>query len=97
MCHPLVSSWSDQIISRLQTSDKDLSTYVFRPFRESCVKPVIELSSDLSVTDMADNLPGDVIHECQDAFTSVAGGVEGIIHGNQVRGSGVWMVNNGLN
>ena len=34
---------------------------------------------------MADNLPGDVIHECQDAFTSVAGGVEGIIHANQVR------------
>ena len=33
---------------------------------------------------MADNLPGDVIHECQDAFTSVAGGVEGIIHANQV-------------
>ena len=48
-------------------------------------------------TDMADNLPGDVIHECQDAFTSVAGGVEGIIHGNQVRGSGVGIVNNGLN
>ena len=56
-------------------------------------KPVIghqysDLASDWSVSsDMADNLPGDVIHECQDAFTTVAGGVEGIIHANQVRGS----------
>ena len=47
-----------------------------------------DLASDWSVSsDMADNLPGDVIHECQDAFTTVAGGVEGIIHANQVRGS----------
>ena len=55
------------------------------------------LASDWSVSsDMADNLPGDVIHECQDAFTSVAGGVEGIIHANQVRGSGLQLANCGL-
>ena len=34
---------------------------------------------------MADELPGDVIHECQDAFSSVAGGLEEIIRANQVR------------
>ena len=34
---------------------------------------------------MADELPGDVIHECQDAFSSVAGGLEEFIRANQVR------------
>ena len=39
--------------------------------------------SDISVK--ADQLPGDVIHECQDAFSSVAGGLEEFIRANQVR------------